>query len=165
MRLGANCVVNAIKLSDRVPEAVVLWDPIVNGQAYLDELLLSNRRAAAKAFKRSIHQFGGTKISPGESNSLSEAMGFVLPAEFRRDIERIDSADFATVNVATYTLCTSNATTLASISRALASTSIGFNGVTLASHLSKPSDDSGVMTMDSSVLADFLIPEIQRATQ
>jgi hypothetical protein len=58
----------------------VLWDPVVAGAAYLDELTQTQNR----------RRRGRSLPAAPEEPPAQELLGFPLPAELRRGIERID---------------------------------------------------------------------------
>jgi pimeloyl-ACP methyl ester carboxylesterase len=91
LRLGAT--LSALLAAQRGDvERLVLWDPIVDGAAYLEEL-----RDAHQAWLRDHAQRGN---GPGEA-SLQEALGFPLPPGLVASLERLRlaGADSPSANV------------------------------------------------------------------
>jgi uncharacterized protein len=61
-------------------ESMVLWQPVIDGRAYLDELTVGHRRMLRLIY---------TKTSRKQQNTGEESFGFPITTEMRRDIERI----------------------------------------------------------------------------
>ena len=72
LRLGASLALAASSLPDRRPDRVVLWDPVVDGSRYLEDL--SHRHAV------------WTRLRDVDS----EVLGFLLPRRLRTQIAAID---------------------------------------------------------------------------
>jgi uncharacterized protein len=50
MRLGANLSLEALRLSQQAPQQLVLWEPVVDGPTYLDQLLAGHREELSREF-------------------------------------------------------------------------------------------------------------------
>jgi alpha/beta superfamily hydrolase len=76
-RLGAALAVRAVERLTAVA-ALVLWDPVLSGAAYLAELDQEHRRVLATAHVTPSH--GSAAVDH------AELLGFPVPASFRRDL-------------------------------------------------------------------------------
>ncbi|MDT8368399.1 MAG: alpha/beta hydrolase [Longimicrobiales bacterium] len=79
LRLGAAVAV-AAGARDRSVRSIVLWDPVWDGGAWLDEL--------GSSPSDGDH---GARVDRGAESSPGEVAGFPLPAEFRRESAAIDA--------------------------------------------------------------------------
>ncbi len=78
LRLGGAAAVLAARQSPQGLAGLILWDPIVTGAAYLDELAAGHRAAIE------------SQIGRPPSDALSEAIGFELTDEFRRELAALN---------------------------------------------------------------------------
>ena len=84
LRYGATlALAAAVKNGRRDLDSLVLWDPIVDGSAYLRELAETH----VAYLRAELPE--GTKIPAPDGR---EAVGFPLPTELRREIEAVDLA-------------------------------------------------------------------------
>jgi alpha-beta hydrolase superfamily lysophospholipase len=92
LRLGATLSAQ-LAAQRRDVERLVLWDPILDGSAYLGEL-----RAAHAAWLREHAQH---RNGPGEEDPLREALGFPVPPGLAASLERLrlTGADGPSANV------------------------------------------------------------------
>ncbi|MHC4845899.1 MAG: alpha/beta fold hydrolase [Planctomycetota bacterium] len=83
MRLGGALALAAAAARDDV-DALVLWDPVIDGRAYLDEL-------------RALHQsmVDYAHVVPDPADSRQEILGFPLPDAFIEDLQAIDHSALA----------------------------------------------------------------------
>lgn len=100
LRLGATlALLEARKRSD--VRRLVLWDPVVDGEEYVENLLAEHRRmvrerhppvddGASEAGGRAPDE-GGAGTAPG--GATDEALGFPLPERLRAELEEIELRD------------------------------------------------------------------------
>lgn len=95
LRLGATLAALASASSPTAPHRLVLWDPVVDGLAYLEELrqahvdtLVHNRPRVWESLRSD--RDGSRDIVDG-----SEVLGFPLTAELRRQIGDLSAASWA----------------------------------------------------------------------
>ena len=87
-RLGAAVAAQATYRLTRVPERVVLWDPIIDGRAYLEEL------AALHARSLEISYAGVDDAWRTLPTAELECMGFELGRRFRDSLDALTVATF-----------------------------------------------------------------------
>src|SRR5690606_38525620 len=86
MRLAANVALRAATMARDPPAGIVVWDPVVDGRAYLDAVLASHRREAAGGKGLSWQQMldGGLEKEPVFPGSV---LGFHFGAGLVGEIE------------------------------------------------------------------------------
>src|SRR6185436_9712699 len=87
-RLGAAVAAQATHRVARAPERVVLWDPIVDGSAYLEEL------AALHAHSLEISYAGVDAAWRALPATQLECMGFELGRRLPESLEALTAATF-----------------------------------------------------------------------
>jgi|GEM_PF-138540 hypothetical protein len=80
------------------PDRLIGWDPVVQGQAYLDTLWQDHQAALRLAFSLPTVPDAQLKRQQAEAD-LSEAMGFALSPRLVRHIRRLDRQDWSTLPV------------------------------------------------------------------
>jgi pimeloyl-ACP methyl ester carboxylesterase len=95
LRLGATIAALASAEAQTAPKRMVLWDPVVDGHAYVNEL----RQAHAAALLESRPQVwessqGHRDVSP-EITDDAEALGFPFNGELRREIGELSAGSWA----------------------------------------------------------------------
>lgn len=80
LRLGAAVALLAAAKVAKPPSRLVLWDPVVSGAAYLDELAAGHRAAV-------VAQIGA---EPRAAQAHAEALGFALPEALVRELKALD---------------------------------------------------------------------------
>jgi pimeloyl-ACP methyl ester carboxylesterase len=80
LRLGAAVALGAAGESREPPSRIILWDPVVSGAAYLDELAAGHRAAISA-------QIGA---APDPARARSEALGFAIPEALARALADLD---------------------------------------------------------------------------
>jgi pimeloyl-ACP methyl ester carboxylesterase len=93
LRLGGTTTALAAARRPAILSDLVLWDPVVDGLAYLEEL----RRAHLKLFAEDLeipqpHRFAA---GTGQSIEIDQALGFVLPPGLRQEIRALDVGKLA----------------------------------------------------------------------
>jgi len=83
LRLGATLAAMASAGTRMAPRRLVLWDPVLDGNAYLEELFRSQRKHLEAA------RVPGP-WDPGTEGD-TEALGFPIPAALRREIVALDA--------------------------------------------------------------------------
>ncbi|MCP5329074.1 MAG: alpha/beta fold hydrolase [Sinobacteraceae bacterium] len=81
LRLGATLAARVAERRNREVSALVLWDPIVSGQAYVEELLEAARmreHAAERPIQRELQSGGGYEL-----------LGFSLPDAMLRELAQL----------------------------------------------------------------------------
>lgn len=81
------------------PDRLIGWDPVVQGQGYLDVLWEDHRAALRRAFSLPTVPDAQLRRQKSEAD-LSEAMGFALSPRLVRHIRALDTQDWQTVPVA-----------------------------------------------------------------
>jgi hypothetical protein len=92
LRLGASiAVIASLRAGDAAPSGLLLWDPVVSGKGYLDEL----RDAHCRLFDHE-HPAGWAGIAPlvghAPEGPTDQALGFPLEPALRAEIEALDLA-------------------------------------------------------------------------
>ncbi len=89
LRLGATVALLAAERPAPVPRDLILWDPVVDGSAYLEEVSHAHIGFLANAFRRSPNRIRESR-GIATLGSMTELVGFEMPAMLRKDIEGID---------------------------------------------------------------------------
>lgn len=90
-RLGATLALLAAAASDDPPDTLVLWDPIVDGKAYLDELDASHARQIRSSF---------SIVPPGVALARQgEALGFGTHPQFEAQFAALNADRLAQARV------------------------------------------------------------------
>ncbi len=84
LRLGATVAAVASSRARMAPSRILMWDPILDGKAYLEELFRAQREHLSAA--------GLTGACDFQGGGATEVLGFPIPAALRREIEAIDGA-------------------------------------------------------------------------
>lgn len=84
LRLGASLGLLAAR-ADAAPRMLLLWDPVIDGGAYLDELRLAHMNFLAEDFGIDWPAFAARFGRPREG-VVDEALGFPLPLELRAEL-------------------------------------------------------------------------------
>ncbi|MEC5161201.1 MULTISPECIES: serine aminopeptidase domain-containing protein [unclassified Janthinobacterium] len=94
LRLGASIAALASQSGARAVEQILLWDPVVDGTAYLAALLDAHVAACRDSFgARWAIDARLRDMALGEAQT--EALGFALPALLRRQLERLSARGLA----------------------------------------------------------------------
>ena len=81
------------------PDRLIGWDPVVQGQAYLDALWVDHQAALRRAF--SLPTVPDAQLRRQQSEAeLSEAMGFAMSPRLIKHIRALDKQDWTTLPVA-----------------------------------------------------------------
>lgn len=80
LRLGASVALVAAAMAAAPPDRLLLWDPIVSGRSYLEELAAGHRAAIAA-------QIGS---EPRAAPAQSESLGFMLPQSLVGELGALD---------------------------------------------------------------------------
>jgi alpha-beta hydrolase superfamily lysophospholipase len=88
MRLGATVAALAAGKAHPAPVRLVLWDPVIDGEAYL-ELLRHRHRVAIEAGFGAGWEEVVEALGPEAPTDRGEALGFALPARFATDVAAI----------------------------------------------------------------------------
>lgn len=86
VRLGATLAALASAQAPSPPRTLVLWDPVADGRAYLDELAAAHREALRIAEPRSL-------VAAGAGGR--EALGFPIPGALEAQLLALSPASFA----------------------------------------------------------------------
>lgn len=98
LRLGASVAALASQKAARPPDRLVLWDPIVDGSAYLDELAKAHVAARRDFFELRWEVDPGLRAQAAEE-AQSEALGYPLPGELKEQLRGISPRSFQHVKV------------------------------------------------------------------
>lgn len=90
-----------------LPDRLIGWDPVVSGQAYLDDLWANHQQALRRAFSLPTVPDRQLKRQRAES-MLSEAMGFALSPLLVSQIRSLDEQDWEDLPVAQVKVLLSN---------------------------------------------------------
>ena len=95
IRLGASLAVAAAARARPHPERLILWDPITDGAAYLEELALAHAwwmQAGSAGLDTARRLSRHSTLPPGP---VDEALGFPLGESIRADIRDLSAQAFA----------------------------------------------------------------------
>ena len=79
-RIGANIAVDAIREGGLSPESVTLWEPIVDGEIYVEELRSEHEKRMRQVFRRPDYPWGDWQRSSINGN-ICELSGYPLSAQ------------------------------------------------------------------------------------
>lgn len=88
LRLGASVGLLAAR-DGAAPRMLLLWDPVIDGGAYLDELRLAHMNFLAEDFGVDWPTFAARFGRPREG-VVDEALGFPLPLELRAELRAME---------------------------------------------------------------------------
>ena len=91
LRLGATVAAIASLRAEPTPDRLLLWDPIVDGSAWLDELASSHDKALAQAFGGSL---AGSRRAANIPGLAAESVGFPLTEQLNAEISALNPALF-----------------------------------------------------------------------
>lgn len=91
LRLGATLAALASARTAAPPERLILWDPIIDGHAWLETLAADHAAALATAFGGAP---SSTRLPGDDPEHAHQALGFALPREFREGVGAIDLSVF-----------------------------------------------------------------------
>jgi hypothetical protein len=91
LRLGATAAALASATPGPAPHLLMLWEPIIDGEAWLRELQVAHERALERAFPRPRPRCTNF---PAAAPEPVEALGFALSAEFRSEVRRVVPSSF-----------------------------------------------------------------------
>ena len=89
LRVGALLAARASASSRVAPGALVLWDPIMDGAAYLKSLALADRRAVMQGFSLNRRLYRALAITP-IPDAPTQALGFELSDRLREQLLGVD---------------------------------------------------------------------------
>ena len=89
VRLGATLAVLAAEAPSSVPRRLVLWDPVVAGTPYLEELAQAHIGFLAITFRWSRSRIARSR-GIDDFRSMQELIGFDISPELRAEISAID---------------------------------------------------------------------------
>ena len=93
LRLGASVAAMASSRVTDAPQRLVLWDPIVYGTGYLDELVAANAEAGAENY--GARWFSEVRLREMVAReAASAALGFLLGPVLREQLRAISPTDF-----------------------------------------------------------------------
>jgi pimeloyl-ACP methyl ester carboxylesterase len=96
LRLGAVLAATASTTAPRAPEAVFLWDPVLDGRAYLAELAQADRRALMYGFSADLVRYRALARTP-VPEVPTEALGFELSERLRHQLLQLEPTRIAAV--------------------------------------------------------------------
>jgi pimeloyl-ACP methyl ester carboxylesterase len=91
LRLGATAAALASEHAGTPPDRLLLWDPVIEGRGWLEELAAAHVRALRLAFPATRQDLVSRGIE------ADEAMGFPLTEAFRREVLDLSPARFEVV--------------------------------------------------------------------
>lgn len=97
LRLGATLAALASARTVAPPERLILWDPIVDGRAWLDALAVDHAAALATAFGGAP---SGERLVDDDPEGPHQSLGFALPRAFRDGVATIDATVFQAASAA-----------------------------------------------------------------
>lgn len=89
LRLGAVLAALASARASRAPGALILWDPVTDGAAYLRSLALADRRAVMQGFSLNRNLYRTLATSP-IPDVPTEALGFALSDRLGEQLLAVD---------------------------------------------------------------------------
>lgn len=94
LRLGASIAALASARGERHPDRLLLWDPVIEGRAYLDELRDAHVAARRDAFG-ARWAIDKRLQALADQEARSEALGFAISPQLRQQIEQLSAAQVA----------------------------------------------------------------------
>jgi uncharacterized protein len=94
LRLGATMAALASINVSPPPKRLVLWDPVIDGTAYLSELARAHRAELKFLHGTSINKPARRLADESGADTTSEALGFPLPTKLRDQIQVLSIAKF-----------------------------------------------------------------------
>ncbi|RTL57968.1 MAG: alpha/beta hydrolase [Rhodocyclaceae bacterium] len=91
LRLGASIASLAVARSRYPVQHLILWDPVIDGNNYLDELAAAHLRARRESFG-ARWSFDARLINMAQREIQDEALGFLLPQRLREQFATISAA-------------------------------------------------------------------------
>lgn len=159
LRLGASVAAMASSRFTDAPQRLVLWDPIIYGTEYLDEIVAANAAAGQE-------NYGARWLSEGRlremvaREAVSAALGFLLGPVLREQLRAISPNDFTGIRAARITIL--NARTpeyLNELSRMLAARAVDINLRPVSSDIVWASNEA----MNSAIVPADILQEIVAA--
>lgn len=108
-RLGAWLAARASARLAQPLQALVLWDPVTDGAAYLRELAQAHAAAQQHALRPPV---------PARDEPAGEAIGFALSGGFKADLARIRAADYGVARAGRVLCLTQHQRPLPALARA-----------------------------------------------
>lgn len=93
LRLGATLAALASTRAPEPPERLILWDPIVDGRAWLDTLSIEHAAALSTAFGGAP---ASVRLAEVGTDHAHQSLGFALPQAFRDGVAAVDEAVYRT---------------------------------------------------------------------
>ncbi len=107
LRLGASVAALASERAGRSPKRLVLWDPIVDGSAYVAELA-SAHVAARRAFFELRWEIDSRLLSRAADEAKTEVLGYPLTSGLRAQLGALSVSSFRGIKAERVTLLRSN---------------------------------------------------------
>ena len=101
LRLGATLAALAASSSENQPSGLLMWEPVVDGNAYLAELLRAHARSLLVSY--------GNRLPDMPHGSLDQASGFAIGAKLRLQLSALTVDSFQPLPVEQMTLVTRSA--------------------------------------------------------
>ncbi len=152
LRLGASLAALASARATPSPKRLVLWDPVVDGSAYLAELASAHIGARSKALEWRWETESRLR-SLVNSEAATEALGYPLTAELKGQLRALSPSSFRGIKAERVTLMSAGSgSAAASLERELSSLAIDVRTRTIESNISwavnEMLDDSIVLPQD-----------------
>ena len=103
LRLGATLAALASRGAARKPRRLVLWDPIIDGPAYLTEIKQAHISAQKIGFELRWRTDSALRARVA-GQATTEALGYPLPAELKRQLAGLALASFQSLHTDRVTL-------------------------------------------------------------
>jgi pimeloyl-ACP methyl ester carboxylesterase len=148
LRLGASLAALASKRAGRGPRRLILWDPVVDGSAYLAELASAHIRARKEDFGLRW-QTESRLRSMVATETRTEAIGYPLTPNLRAQLGALSLSSFKGIKAERLTLLGAKADLeLAELQGQLASSGIDVRTRTI---------DSNITWTDNEILNDSIV--------
>jgi alpha/beta superfamily hydrolase len=96
LQLGATLAALAANRAPNAPDTTLLWDPVVDGPAYLRRLAIADHEAVMQGFSGNARRYRDLAGAPVQDDP-PEALGLELSATLRDQLRSVDAAAVARV--------------------------------------------------------------------
>lgn len=103
LRLGASIAALASQRAKRPPNRLLLWDPVIDGPAYLEEIAAAHMEARRASFG-ARWTFDQSLVNMARKEIEHESLGFALPKKLRIQLEQLSAAKLASTKAKSLSL-------------------------------------------------------------
>jgi uncharacterized protein len=138
LRLGASLAALASSRAEPAPQLLVLWDPVLSGALYLQELAQAHA-AELKALHGNPHK----RYNADEADGVSQALGFALGPALREPLCNLNVDAFATTRADKVQFITGpNAQDTAALAQTLLGRGAAVSTLSIQTHIVWASDEA-----------------------